>query len=79
LLDRVLHLRFVADVDDEGQRFAAGFADFLGRREDRPGQLGVRLVGLGGDRDVGAVARRAQRNREADAARGASNKERAVF
>ena len=36
----------------------------------------MRLVGLGGDGDVGAVARRAKRDRKPDAARGAGDEER---
>ena len=41
-----------------------------------PGSLGCGSVGLGGDDDVGAVARGAQRDRQADAAGGAGDEER---
>ena len=58
----------VADVADDRQRAAAGRLDLLGRRVDRALELGVRLGGLRDQRDVRAVARGAQRDREADAA-----------
>ena len=41
-----------------------------------PGSFGLRRLGLGGDRDIGAVARGAQRDREPDAARGAGDEQR---
>ena len=41
-----------------------------------PSSLGCGSVGLGGDRDVGAVARRAQGDRQADAAAGAGDEQR---
>ena len=50
------------------QRLAAGGLDLLGGRVDGAGQLLMRLGGLGGDGDVGAVARGVQRDGEADAA-----------
>ena len=59
-----------------GKRLAAGLGDLLGRGEDGARQLGVRRLGLGGDGDVGAVARGAQRDRKSDAARGAGDEER---
>jgi hypothetical protein len=54
-----------------------GLLDLLGRRVDGARQLRVRLGGLGGDDDVRAVARRAQRDGEADAAAGAGDEQRA--
>ena len=66
--DRVIDLGLLADVDLERQRLAAGRLDLLGRAVNGAGQLGMRLDGLGGDRDVGAVARGAQRDGQADAA-----------
>ena len=42
-----------------GQRLAAGLLDLARRGVNRAGQLRMRLIALGGDRDVGAVARRA--------------------
>ncbi len=50
--------------------------DLRGRGVDRAGKLRVRLDGLRGDGDVGAVARGAQRDREADAARAAGDEQR---
>src|SRR5262249_4616337 len=47
--------------------------------EDGAGQLGMRLVGLGRDHDVGAVARRAQRDCKSDAARCAGDEQGAAF
>ena len=65
----------VAHVDWQRQRLAAGRLDLRGRGVDRARQLRMRLGGLGRDRDVGAVARRAQRDGEPDAARGAGDEE----
>ena len=45
------------------------------RGVDRAGQLRMRLIALRGDRDVGAVARGAQCDREADAARRAGDEQ----
>src|SRR5207248_8084817 len=67
LLDCSKDACFVADVDDERQRLAARRFELLRGGEDGSGQVLVRLRGLRGDRDVGAVACGAQRNREADA------------
>ena len=64
-VERVLHHRFVADVDGERQRLAAGALDLLGGGVDGAGQFRMRFGGLGGDRDIGAVARGAKRNRQA--------------
>ena len=74
-LDRGLHLRLVAHIHDKRQGLAAGAGDLLGGGEDRTRQLGMRLFGLGGDRDVGAVARRSQRDGKPDAARRAGDEE----
>ena len=68
LLDRVVDVGLVAHVDDQRQRLAAGLLDLLGGGVDGAGQVLVRLGGLGGDGDVGAVAGGAQRDRQADAA-----------
>jgi hypothetical protein len=56
-LDRAFHLRLVAHVDHERQRMPASLGDFVSGGEDRAGQFRMRLVGLGRDGDVGAVAR----------------------
>ena len=60
---------------DERQRLAAGRLDLLGGRVDGAFELGMRLGRLGGDGDVGAVARGAQRDGEADAAAGAGDEQ----
>jgi len=77
--DRLLyggfHLLLVAHVDHERQRRAAGRGDLLGGGEDGARQLRMRRVGLGGNGDVGAVARGAQCDREPDAARRAGDEE----
>ena len=75
LRHRGLDLRLVAHVHRDRQRLAARALDLLGRRVDRPRQLRMRLDGLGGDDDVGAVARGAQRDGLADAAAGAGDEE----
>ena len=78
-LDRLRHRRghllLVADVADDRQRLAAGRLDLLGGRVDRALELGVRLRGLGDQRDVGAVASGAQGDRQPDAAAGAGDEE----
>ena len=68
LLDRGLHALVVADIACDRQRFAAGRADLLGGRVDRALEIGMRLLGLGDDGDLGSVVRRAERDRQADAA-----------
>ena len=73
--DFVPDLDLVADVDEAGEGLAPGRLDLLGRGVDRPRELRVRRVGLGGDHDVRAVARRAERDRLADAAAGAGDEE----
>jgi hypothetical protein len=57
LFNRVHHLRFVPDIADHGQRLAAGGLDIVGGGVDRAFQFRMRLGSLGGDRDIGAVAR----------------------
>ena len=57
----------VTDVADDPERLAAGLLDLGDRRVHRPLQVGLGLIGLGHDRDVGTVAGRAQRDRQADA------------
>ncbi len=69
------HLRLVAHVDRQGQGLAAGLLDFARGGENRAWQPGMRLRRLGGDGDIGAVARGAQRDGEADAARGAGDEQ----
>ena len=71
-----LTVLLLAHVDHQRQRLAARLLDLLGGGVDRAGQLGVRRVGLGGDRDVGAVARGAQRDRKPDAARSPGDEQR---
>ncbi len=62
-----LHLRLLADVAGDRQSLAAGALDLLGGGVDRSWKAGVRLGGLGENRDVGAVARGAQPDGEPDA------------
>jgi hypothetical protein len=76
LLDRRLHLLLEADIAGDGQRLAAGRFDLLGGGEDGAFELGMRLGGLGGDGNVGAVARGPERDGQADAPAGAGNKQR---
>ena len=76
LIERGLDGGLVAHVDHEGERLAAGFFDFAGRGVDGAFQLGVRLDRLGGDGDIGAVARSLERDGEPDAARGAGDEKR---
>ena len=79
LLDRLHHLRFVADVAQHRQRLAAGGAHLVGRGVDGALQSRMRLGGLGRDRDIGAVTRGAQCNGEPDAAAGAGYEQRLAF
>ena len=73
---RVLHRVLVAHIDHQGQGLAAGLLDLFGGGVDRAFELGMRRLGLGGDGDVGAVARGAQRNGKPDAARCAGDEQR---
>ena len=68
LVDRRDHLRLVADVAEHRQRLAAGGAHLVGGGVDRALQFRMRLRGLRGNRDIGAVARGAQRDRKPNAA-----------
>ena len=74
-LGRASHLRLVAHIDRDRQRISAGFDDLLSGGEDGAGQLRMRLVGLSGDDNIGAVARGAQRNGKPDAARCAGDEQ----
>ena len=75
--DRGLTRRFVADVAGDRQRARPPACSISAAAVwIVPGSFGFGSDGLGGDRDVGAVARRAQRDREADAARTAGDEER---
>ena len=76
LVDRVDHLGLVADIAEDRQRLAAGGADLVGGGVDGALQFRMRLRGLGGDRDIGAVARGAQRDRKPDAAAAAGYEQR---
>ena len=77
--DRRDHLGFVADIAQDRQRLAAGGADLVGGGIDGAFQLRMRLGGLGGDRDIGAVPRGAQRDRQPDAAAAAGYEQRLAF
>src|ERR1700731_3690290 len=73
--ERILHHRFVADVDHDRQGPAAGALDFFGGGIDGAEKLRVRFGGLCGDRNVGAVAGGAKRDRKPDAARSAGDEQ----
>src|SRR5690606_9535895 len=73
--NRIQDLRFLADVALDRQGPAAGLLHLFGHRVDGAGELGVGHAGLGDDGDVGAVARGAQGDGAADAARGAGDEE----
>ena len=64
-----LHVVEFAHVAAHRQRAAAELAHFLRRVVDGAGEARVRLVGLGGDHDVAALAGKRQRDGAADAAR----------
>ena len=76
LLHRGGHAGLVADVALQRQRLAAGGLD-LGRGAEWivPGSLGLGSVVLASDHDVGAVARGALGDGQADAAAGAGDEE----
>ena len=75
-IQSVAHGRLIAHVDNDRQSIAASGLDLFGGGVDRAGQFWIDLGGLGGDGDVGAVARRAQADGETDAARRAGDKQR---
>ena len=56
-VQRVLHHGFIADVDNQRQRLAAGAFDLFRSGVDRAFELRMRLRGFRRDRDIGAVAR----------------------
>ena len=66
--ERTLHHCFLAHVDHEWQRLAAGALDLLGHGVDRAFELRNRFRRFGRDRDVRAITRGPQRDRESDAA-----------
>src|SRR5262249_54953615 len=68
-------LGLVADVADYRQRLAACRLDLRGRGVYRPLQPGMRLGRLGDQRDVGAVPRRPDRDRQADATAAAGDEQ----
>ena len=69
------HLLLFADIHLQCQRLATRRLDRRSGGVDRPGQLGIGHAALGGNHDVGAIAGRAQGNRQTDAARGAGNEQ----
>ena len=79
LLDGALDLRLVADVGGDRQGAAARALDLLGRGVDGARELRVRLGGLGGDHDVGAVRRGPEADRQADAAARAGDEQGLAF
>jgi hypothetical protein len=79
LLDRGQDLPLLADIGRDGERRPAGRLDFLGGRVNGAGKLGMGVGRLGSDDDIGAVARGAQCDREANAALAAGNEQRLAF
>ncbi|MNI72302.1 hypothetical protein D3C73_1282360 [compost metagenome] len=71
----LMHGNLVTHVHLQGQRPATGGLDFLGNTVNRPRQLGVRLGTLGGNHDIGAIARGAQGNLATNPTTGASNEQ----
>src|SRR3546814_2532908 len=61
------------------QCLAAGVCDRVSRAVDRAGQLGGRIAGLGGDDDIGAIARCAHGNGQPDTARSTGDEQRLAF
>ena len=57
-IDRRLDGGFLAHVDGERQRVAAGLFDLRRGGVDGAFELGMRIDRLGGDRDIGAVGAR---------------------
>ncbi len=64
--DGILDHLGVAHVEQDRQGLSACLLDFVGGGVDRARQFGMCLGGLRGDHHIGAVARRAQRDRKAD-------------
>src|SRR5262249_44451287 len=77
--NRALDRALVAHVDNQRQGLAAGLFDCLRRRIDRAFELVMRGLRLGCDRDIGAVAGGAQRDREPDTARSTGDEEGLAF
>lgn len=75
LFDRRFHALFLADIALYGQRLAASGLDSGGGGVDRAFQLGVRIGGLGRDRDIGAVTCAALRDGKANAPAGPGNED----
>ncbi len=74
--DRLPDGVFLTDVNRKRERLPAGRLDLGCGGVNGAGQLGMRRLGLRCDRDVGAVARGAQRHRKSDSARRAGDEER---
>ena len=70
-----LHFVFFADVAFQRQALPARRSHRIGRGVDGARQLGIGHRRFGGDGDIGAVARGAQGDGQADAARGAGDEE----
>ncbi len=70
LCDGSLDLVLAAHVHDAGESLAARLLHLLGRRVDRPRELGVWLGSLRSNDDVRAIGSRAQRDGFSDAATG---------
>ena len=75
LIEGRLHCGFLAHVDGERERVAAGLFDLGRGGVDGAFELGMRLDGLGGNGDIGAVGGGFERDREPDAARAAGDEQ----
>jgi hypothetical protein len=71
----LVNLLVGTNVHGAGQSFAAGRLEFSGGGVNSARELRVGLDGLGGDNDVGAVARGAEADGLADSATGAGDEE----
>ena len=79
LVDGGDHLGLFADIAKDRQGLAASGADLFGSGVDGALEFRMRLRGLCGDRDVGAVPRRAQRDRKSNAPTAAGYEQRLAF
>ncbi len=79
LINSCDHLGLIANIADDWQRLAAGRAHLVGGGKDGALQLRMRLRGLRGDRDIGAVACGTQCDRKPNATARTGNKQRLAF
>jgi len=81
--DRLLHgplnLFLRSNIHGAGQGFSPGGLHSGGRTMNCPGQFGMRLDGLGGNDNIGALASRAQPSGVADSPAGAGDEQCLAF